>query len=145
MRYQTSVQDRQLADELDTLRWPPADFNHRLHIRLAYIYLCQHGQDEALRSMRDWTLRYLSHHGIDPAGKYNETLTRAWMLAVRHFMACTTRSVSSEHFIAQNPRLLDSKIMMSHYTPERLWSVEARESFLEPDRAPIPRHLDPAA
>jgi hypothetical protein len=31
-------------------------------------------------------LRYLEHHGIE-ASKYHETLTLAWLLAVRHFMA----------------------------------------------------------
>ena len=33
---------------------------------------------------------FLACHGITPA-KYHETITRAWILAVRHFMDTGTR------------------------------------------------------
>ena len=137
----TSESDRAFAVELESLEWSPSEFNHRLHVRLAYIYLCQASQDDAYHAMRDWTFRYLAHHNIDP-GKYNETLTRAWMLAVRHFMARTPHSQSSEHFLEQNPDILDSTIMMTHYSNDLLWSDEARREFVEPDLDPIPRHPD---
>ena len=140
----TSAADREFTDQLESLDWPPSKFNHRLHVRLAYIYLCHKSQDGAFRAMRDWTFQYLAHHDIDP-GKYNETLTRAWMLAVRHFMARTPDSHSSDDFVEQNPSILDSTIMMTHYTKDRLWSDEARRAFVEPDLDPIPRYPDKAA
>ena len=141
---QVSPDDRDLCRRLESLEWPPSEFDHRLHIRLAYIYLCGKTQDDAFHTMRAWTFRYLSHHGVDP-GKYNETLTRAWMLAVRHFMERTPNSQSSDDFIEQNPGILDSGIMMTHYSNDVLWSNAARRAFVEPDLDPIPRYLDKAA
>ena len=36
--------------------------------------------------------------------------------------------------------LLDSKIMMTHYSAEVLFSDEARARFVEPNLSPIPRY-----
>lgn len=137
----TSAADRDFAIRLESLEWSPADFSHELHVRLAYVYLSRASQEEAVQAMRTWTFRYLAHHDIDPS-KYNETLTRAWMLAVRHFMVRTPGSRSSEDFVAQNPQILDSRIMMTHYTKDLLWSEAARRDFVEPDLDPIPRYPD---
>jgi len=36
--------------------------------------------------------------------------------------------------------LLDSKIMLTHYSAELLFSDQARAEFVEPNLDPIPRH-----
>ncbi len=84
-------------------------------------------------------LRYLQHHGV-ALSKYHETLTRAWLMAVRHFMAISPRSDSAASFLEHKPRLLDSRIMLKHYTRDRLFSDEARSRFREPDLLPIPQY-----
>ena len=61
---------------------------------------------------------------------------------MRHFMEITAQSISAESFIDTNPKMLDSKIMMTHYSAEVLFSDEARASFVEPDLEPIPRYDD---
>lgn len=49
-------------------------------------------------------------------------------------------TASAETFIARNPDLLDSKIMLTHYSASLLFSAEARDAFVEPDTSPIPRY-----
>lgn len=66
-------------------------------------------------------------------------LTRAWILAVWHFMSKTQDLQSSADLIARNPMLLDSRIMLTHYSAALLFSAEARQAFVEPDLDPIPR------
>ncbi|AKS43391.1 hypothetical protein WM2015_3039 [Wenzhouxiangella marina] len=117
----------------------PSDFDHRAHLRLAYVVLTRGEVDAATETLRSILQRYLAVHGIDPA-KYHETLTRAWMLAVRHFMVLTPTCRSSEAFIEANPQLLDPRIMLSHYSSERLFSDEARAHYLSADLEPIPLH-----
>lgn len=116
---------------------PPASFDHRAHVRLAWIYLSQHDPDAAHLRMRKTLLAFLSRNGVD-AGKYHDTLTRGWILAVRHFMDRTGESTSADGFLEANPRLLDRDILLAHYSAERLFSEEARAGFLEPDLQPIP-------
>ena len=45
---------------------------------------------------------------------------------------------SASSFLAANPTLLDSKIMLTHYSAELLFSSGARKSFVPPDLQTIP-------
>jgi hypothetical protein len=87
--------------------------------------------------MRRALLSFLDRHGVD-VSKYHETMTRAWILAVRHFMENTPSCESSDRFIEQTPRMLDPKIMLTHYSAEVLFSDEARARFVNPDLDTIP-------
>lgn len=139
MNHRVSAEDRVFRTEFESCQFPPARFNHRAHIRLAYVYLAEHDTDTAHRLMQQALLGFLRFHGVD-LSKYHETMTRAWIMAVRHFMESSPDSESSDVFIETNPRMLDAKIMMTHYSAEVLFSEEARARFVEPDLSPIPMY-----
>jgi len=107
-------------------------------VRLAYVYLCDHDVDTAQALMKSALLRFLNHVGVDPT-KYHETLTRAWILAIRYFMQQIPSSDSAHSFMEADPRMLDAEIMLTHYSADLLFSEEARLRFVEPDLSPIPR------
>lgn len=138
-KHELSSADRELRRAFEAGAFAPADFSHRQHVRLAYVYLVDSDVNLALDRMRAALVCFLSHHGI-PATKYHETLTRAWILAVHHFMHRTPEASSADDFIDRNPMLLDSKIMLTHYSAGLLFSDAARGEFVEPDLDPIPRH-----
>jgi len=52
----------------------------------------------------------------------------------------TPSALSAEDFVRQTPLLLDSRIMLTHYSAELLYSPRARSHFVQPDLDPIPRH-----
>jgi len=137
VKHSTSGDDERFRDAFANGAITPAQFDHRAHVRLAYVLLVGEGVDAAADRMRSALLDFLGVHGIDPA-KYHETITRAWILAVRHFMDRTGPSASADEFIALNPILLDSKIMLTHYSADLLFSPEARARFVEPDLQQIP-------
>ena len=139
MSYALSAADRAFRSDFEEGRVTPTQFDHRAHVRLAYVYLTEGGVDSAANAMRSALLAFLERHGIDP-GKYHETLTRSWILAVRHFMERGPAAASADAFIASNPVLLDSRIMLTHYSASVLFSAEARARFVEPDLEAIPRH-----
>ena len=138
MTLQASTDDRFFVREFENCELRPP-FSHRDHLRLAYVHLTLAAVDDAYAAIKPSLLRYLAHHRVDPA-KYHETLTRAWLLAVRHFMAISSEASSAEAFLQQHPRLLNSEIMLKHYTSGRLFSEAARLDFLSPDRLPIPEY-----
>ena len=131
--------DQAFLADFESGRLPKEAFDHRAHVRLAYLYLVRHGFDDAMQRMRAGLQAFIRHHGIPPA-KYHETLTKSWLMAVHHFMARSSVAASADEFIAANPRLLDSKIMLTHYQAATLFSDSARAAFLEPDLEPIPRN-----
>jgi hypothetical protein len=135
--------DRQFLSAFEHCTLSPAAFRHRDHVRLAFIYLTLHDADTALSAMRSGLQRFLAHVGA-PASKYHETITRAWLLAVEHFMREAGPVASFDQFAAAAPRLFVRGAMETHYTRELLSSDEARQRFVEPDLQPIPPHA-PAA
>lgn len=139
MKHRLSASDQDFRAAFEACTLPPATFRHRAHIRLAYVYLAEHDTDTAHRLMHNALLTFLRYHGVD-VSKYHETLTRAWILAVRHFMEMAPASESSETFMTNNPEMLDAKIMLTHYSAEVLFSDDARARFVEPDLSPIPRY-----
>jgi hypothetical protein len=139
MKHRVSPEDESFRIAFEAGHVAPDQFDHRGHVRMAYLYLVEHDTEAATICMRAALQGFIQHHGIAPA-KYHETLTRAWILAVRHFMERSPAATSAEGFIAQNPELLDSKIMLTHYSASLLFSTEARSAFVEPDTSPIPRY-----
>lgn len=137
--HRASAEDLAFLEGFERQSVKAADFDHRAHVRLAYIYLCDRPVDAAHDAMKAALLAFLKHLGVE-SSKFHETITRAWIMAVRHFMEQTPPCTAAAEFIERNPVLLDTKIMLTHYSAEVLFSPAARAEFVEPDISPIPHH-----
>ena len=131
--------DGRFQQRFESCELAAAEFHHREHLRVAYIYLTLHPPEVALDTMRRGLQKFLTHLGA-PASKYHETMTRAWLLAVHHFMHVAERAASFDQFARSAPQLFDQQIMLTHYTSKLLMSDTARCRFVEPDLDPIPRY-----
>jgi hypothetical protein len=138
MQHRVSADDREFLRRFDGCEVQPVEFDHRAHLKLAYIFLALHGGEQAGPRFRDSLQAFLRHNNIDPA-KYHETMTQAWMLAVLHFMERVGDTSSAEEFVAASPALLNPGVMLTHYSKELIGSARARREFVEPDLDPIPR------
>jgi hypothetical protein len=137
MNHRSSAEDDRFRSAFEALQVEPGEFDHAAHVRLAYIYLCEDSVEGAVGRMKGALLAFLAHLGVGPE-KYHETLTRAWILAVDHFMNQAAACSSSTDLLRGNPQLLDSKIMLTHYSAEVLFSPAARQAFVEPNIQSIP-------
>jgi hypothetical protein len=45
MKHLSSIEDQNFRREFEARKFPPAEFNHRAHIRLAYVYLSAYDTD----------------------------------------------------------------------------------------------------
>lgn len=54
------------------------EFTHLSHLTVATYYLCNSTPEESFAKMRTGLLRFLNHHGVNPA-KYSDRVTRAWI------------------------------------------------------------------
>ena len=141
MKFKTTKDDLEFRNQMESCEFIASDFDHRAHLRLAYIHLAENNADKSSELMRDTLNRFLLHNGVDPS-KYHETITKAWILAVHHFMNKSGSSSSADELIDSHPEMLDKNIMMTHYSAEVLFSDEARAAFVQPDLDPIPRHRE---
>lgn len=129
--------DLSFRDRFEAGLVPPADFNHRAHLLLAYVYLCEGPVEHAMPRMRATIQGFLKRNGV-PDGKYHETLTRSWLMAVAYFMDKAHPATSFDRFLRQDARLLDTQIMLTHYRKDTLFSDAARAAFVAPDLQAIP-------
>lgn len=136
------MNDADLLQTFESCRLTPTNFRHREHLRVAYLYLTRYPFEQAHARFEAGVQRLLAHLGA-PASHYHATITRAWFLAVHHFLQHEGGRETSEQFLAAPctaSRLLDQQIMLTHYSAERLFSATARATFIEPDLDPIPLH-----
>lgn len=119
---------------MEDLSFPAADFHHRDHVRLAWLYARDWPEDDG-RRCADTIRRYATHHGAP--GKYHHTMTLAWFRVVA---GLRSREPEAEFdaFLEAHPELLDRELLARYYSADRLRSEQARAGWLEPDLAPLP-------
>lgn len=106
-------------------------FPHEDHVRLVYLLIRQHGEEEALRRVSEGILAMAVAGGKLEA--FHITRTVAWTRLV----AAAGEGGDSRSFLAANPHLARRDLLDDYYDRDRLSSDAARTSFIEPDR-PMP-------
>jgi hypothetical protein len=123
------MDDREFADAMESCSMPAADFGHRQHLRLAWIYLRQYGGSAARDRIQATIRAYAAHLGV--SDKYHVTITLAWMDLVERAAA---GAASFEGMLEEHPELLNKNVLETLYSPELLKSEAARLGYVAPDR-----------
>lgn len=107
------------------------DFHHASHLHLAWVYLAESSSvQQAAKKMRN-TLRRFAAAAGEPE-KYHETITLFWVHLLSRAQAAS-RAERLEDVVHANPQLLEKNFPLAYYSTERLFSDEARTSWVEPD------------
>jgi hypothetical protein len=124
--------DLDFAQAFERFEIPNEGFHHHDHIRLAWIYLKLHGPREGSLRISAAIRKFAAHHG--KTEKYHETVTAAWMLLVAQAAHCS----SFTEVITEFPQFLDKAFLAEFYSSELLQSEAARQTFVDPDKKPLP-------
>jgi hypothetical protein len=120
---------------------PRARWTHRGHLVAGFWYLNLHAFDEALRVVRARIRRHNEAVGTpntDSSG-YHETLTRAFLTGIgAHRLEHEGLPFEASLAALLASPLTDSRWPLTFYSSERLFSVEARRQWVEPDLEPLP-------
>jgi hypothetical protein len=111
------------------------NFNHVSHLHVAWVYLAESSSvQQAANKMRDSLRRFAGAAGKPQ--KYHETITLFWvhLLSRAHAVSGGERL---EEIVHANPQLLEKNFPLAYYSAERLFSDEARTSWVEPDLKPL--------
>jgi hypothetical protein len=108
-----------------------ADFPHRAHVRLAWVYLREAPLAQAAARFVTELRRFASAHGA--ADKYHETITWAYLLWIHACIARGPACADFDAFASAHPELLAPGGLLRFYRAETLASAEARRMFLLPD------------
>jgi len=108
-------------------------FDHEMHIRVGWIYVCRFPLAEAISRFADRLKAWATALGIP--GKYHETITWFYMLIISDRQSRQQVSGFSD-FLAKNTDLLGSipSILEQYYKPETLAAPHARKYYVLPDQ-----------
>lgn len=118
-------------------RLGPAEFDHRGHLRAAWLLLRRHPLPEAIAHTCAGIRRLAAQLGAPD--KYHHTVTEALV----RLIAAADAAQPAPHFtdfLRQHPALVDDAraVLARHYSAERLADPAARGHWLAPDRLPLP-------
>ena len=139
--YKSEAEIAAVVEGFESCATPDSGFTHRAHLTVAVWYLSRGTTALALQQMRASIYRFLDHHHVGDE-KYNETLTLFWIKLVRQHLDELDPNCSlldATNVLIES--LGNSKVVFDYYTRHRLWSEEARRTWVEPDL----RQLTPTA
>ena len=125
------LQDLEFIEALESRTLPADAFDHRQHVRLAWLYLRERPLLDALPRFITSLKRYAGSLGAST--KYHETITFAFLFLIHERMARHACD-SFEEFERANADLF-GPILQRYYRNETLASELARATFVMPDRA----------
>jgi hypothetical protein len=121
----------ELTRSLERGEMPNQSFHHSSHLHVAWVYLTESSSAEEAASKMCDTLRRFTALAGKPE-KYHETITLFWV----HLLAraqVVSRATRLEEVVHSNPQLLEKNFPLVYYSAKRLFSDEARASWMEPD------------
>ena len=145
--FSTDAEITHIGEGLVARTLPRAEWTHEAHLA-ATTYLLTKRPDLDLDTTLPNIIRRFNESvgGVNDDNQgYHETVTRLFLHGMRLFLA----SADPEEPLHQRVNALLLSPMgrrdwpLRFYSPERLFSVEARRTFVEPDLAALPWRLSP--
>ena len=141
------MDDETFLRQFESTTWPKAEWHHRQHIKVAYLYLRRYPLETATVKIREGIKAYNTAHNVEDTllSGYHETMTQAWLRLV-HFTLCEYGPAeNADTFFEQHPQLSQTKVLRFFYSKARFTSPEAKAMFVEPDLTPLPQSRRKAA
>lgn len=139
-RYHSAADVRTLVSRFERCTLPREDWTHAAHLTVALWYLMHHDPETALELVREHIKRYNEATGAVTTRLrgYHETLTVFWMRVVRSYLETSYNEGRSLASLANELTSRANKnLPLRYYSRERLFSWEARTSWVEPDLRPL--------
>lgn len=131
---------RRVGEQFVARTLPKAEWTHEAHLATCLWLILERPDIDPDSSLGAMIARYNESVGgvNDDAQGYHETITRAYLAAVRAFAATSSGGLAER----VNALLLSPfgarGWPLTHWSRELLFSVAARRGWVEPDLAPLP-------
>lgn len=145
MIYKEDEEVNLLAKAFENRTLPKAEWTHAAHLTVG-LYYCYHNPLGVAKNLMSDGIYWLNDaHGTPntETSGYHETLTVFWLRTIAEFL----RNNPGEKSLANLANALlaecdDPKLPLNFYSRDRLFSVEARMNYVEPNLKPFTVTLD---
>ena len=136
MIYKNTSEAMEVVRGFENRTLSKAAWTHDAHLTVGLYYCLRFPFGTALNRMRDGIKAINKAHGVgdtDPGG-YHETMTVFWMLVIKQF-AETSKCYGFGELANQIIGICgDPRLPLEYYSPQVLFSEEARREHVHPDR-----------
>src|SRR5262245_44549985 len=138
------MDDAEFIRQFEACTLPFELWTHRAHVKVAYLYIQQHGLQGTITRLRQNIRAFNAKYNVPESqtSGYNETTTRAMATIIAAVMSAYREALptqSAEEFCQTHLELMSRHVLRLFYSPQRRMHPEAKHRFIEPDLAPLPR------
>ena len=134
------LNDKDFLHQFNNCTLPISAFDHKGHLRLAWLVLNQHPLEESIKKVCNGIRSYAMHVGVPH--KFSYTITAAVMVIMKERLDSqeVSSSTTFECFLENNQDLVQNLILVlsQYYSQERIQSKQAAQSWVKPDLKPLP-------
>src|SRR6187549_2000028 len=125
------TEDQIFLEQFESQTLPLAQWNHRAHLKVAYLFLTRFPLDVAAEKVRAGIRAYNAANGIEdtPTGGYHETMTQAWLRIIYTTLREYGAAASADEFLDGQPQLTQKKILRLFYSAALFMSPDAKRTF----------------
>lgn len=131
----TDAEVEGLVAAFEACTLPHPQWTHRAHLAVAAVYLTRYRFPLAVDRARVHIQLYNRTRG-KPDG-YHETVTVLHMRRVMRYLLEQVEPPTLVNAIDELATLCAKGWLRRYYSPERLWSAEAKAAWVDPDREPL--------
>ncbi len=136
MKNYTEKEIEHLIIGFRTLKLPKSEWTHEAHLIVAIWYCSNYNFEKALVLLRENIKNYNQAVGTPNTKNsgYHESITKFWLIVAKQFiekLVVKSTPIACNKFI--NSELAKRDYPLRFYTSERLFSIEARHSWVKPD------------
>ena len=134
------MNDETFVREFETGRFTMAQWHHREHIKIGYVYLRRYSFEAALARLHEKLEALNEVHQVPahPHRGYHETMTVAWLVLVAAILEEYGPEATSDEFCEKHPELLEKTALRLFYSRDLIMSAQAKREFVQPDLASLP-------
>jgi hypothetical protein len=133
--FASDVEVVEMVAQFEACQWPYPRWTHRAHLGVALCYLQCYPFVLALERIRHHIQLY-NHACGDPAG-YHETITVLFMRRVDRYLHDHQGTTALAVAVEELANACDRQWPLRYYSPDCLFSEQARIRWVEPDRQPL--------
>ncbi|MBC8405960.1 MAG: hypothetical protein H8E15_12080 [Planctomycetes bacterium] len=143
MKQANALNDEQLIQKFESCELPFEQWDHRTHVKVAFLYLRAHDFETALQKMRTGVQAYNAANRVPegPLQGYNETTTHAFLRLINaviiHYKDAFP-TPSADEFCDTHPQLMSKHVLRFFYSAGHRLHPDAKTQFVEPDLTPLP-------
>ena len=131
----------QIAEAFLACTLPKAEWTHEAHLKVGLWHGLRYSADESLNLLRERIKRYNIASGTpntDSSG-YHETITGFYVWQIGYFLQETAHDESIDELADELIKQYGDRMLpLTYWNRERLFSVRARLSWVEPDLQQLP-------